>query len=153
MQTQFQSQAFSMQTVGVGMRFLALFIDGVLLGVVLSLIAFATGTPIPLHTTSVFGIPLYINTPIVFGLSILPLLYLIVMEAVFGGTLGKLILGLRVVSVDGAPINWGQSIVRNLLRIVDGLFAYIVGAIFIWTSPRQQRLGDRIAKTLVIKRR
>jgi len=74
------------------------------------------------------------------------------LEATQGATLGKRILGLRVVKIDGSPIGWSESIIRNLLRIIDGLFAYLVGAILIWTSPQRQRLGDRVAKTVVVRR-
>ena len=59
-------------------------------------------------------------------------------------------LGLKVVTEDGRPIEWGASIIRNLLRIIDGLFVYLVGAILIWTSPMKQRLGDLLAGTVVI---
>jgi uncharacterized RDD family membrane protein YckC len=62
------------------------------------------------------------------------------------------LLGLRVVNEDGGSIDWQASIVRNLLRIVDGLFIYLVGAILVWTSDKKQRLGDRLAKTIVIKK-
>ena len=75
------------------------------------------------------------------------------MEATQGATLGKMALGLRVVKTDGSPITWTDSIIRNLLRIIDGLFIYLVGAIFVWTSPLKQRLGDRAAHTVVVKRR
>jgi uncharacterized RDD family membrane protein YckC len=69
-----------------------------------------------------------------------------------GGTLGKLALGMRVVMEDGSPVTLTASLIRNLLRIIDGLFAYLLGAIFIWTSPAKQRLGDRLAKTFVVKK-
>ncbi|HEV7237477.1 MAG TPA: RDD family protein, partial [Ktedonobacteraceae bacterium] len=84
---------------------------------------------------------------------VLALVYYIVMEATQGATLGKMALGLRVVKVNGSPISWTESIVRNLLRIIDGLFVYLVGAIFVWTSPLKQRLGDRAAQTVVIRKR
>ena len=78
--------------------------------------------------------------------------YFIVMEAMWGATVGKMALRLRVVKTDGTPISWSESVIRNLLRIIDGLFYYLVGAILIWTSPLRQRLGDRAAKTVVVKR-
>ena len=53
----------------------------------------------------------------------------------FVATLGKLLLGLRVVNVDGSRIGWGASIIRNLLRIIDALpFFYLFGAILICTA-------------------
>jgi uncharacterized RDD family membrane protein YckC len=80
-------------------------------------------------------------------------LYYPVMERYLGGTLGKLVMGLRVVRADGSPLDWGTIILRNVLRIVDGLFFYLLGAILIWASPTNQRLGDRVAKTLVVNKR
>ena len=126
-----------MQYVGVGPRFLALLIDAIIIGVV----------------GVILGV-IFRNSP---GLSggvtgLLALAYFIVLEATQGATLGKMALGLRVTRTDGAPISWTESIIRNLLRIIDGLFVYLVGAILIWTSPLKQRLGDRVAKTVVVRR-
>ena len=49
-------------------------------------------------------------------------------------------------------VTFGAALVRNLLRLVDALFFYLVGAIFALASPRGQRLGDRAAHTLVVRR-
>ncbi|MFC2068497.1 RDD family protein [Chloroflexota bacterium] len=76
--------------------------------------------------------------------------YLILMEAYVGWTMGKRILGMRVVDVSGNKIDLSKSITRNLHRLVDGLPAFnILGIILIATSQREQRFGDRIAKTYV----
>lgn len=48
-------------------------------------------------------------------------------------------------------MGYTQSFVRNIMRIIDGLFCYIVGVILIDSSDKNQRLGDRAAHTLVIK--
>ncbi len=125
------------QYVGVGPRFLAILIDSIIIGVVGAILGF-----------------IFRNSP---GLSggvtgLLALAYFIVLEATQGATLGKMALGLRVTRTDGAPISWTESIIRNLLRIIDGLFVYLIGAILIWTSPLKQRLGDRVAKTVVVRR-
>lgn len=76
--------------------------------------------------------------------------YFVVLEATIGATPGKLLLGMRVRTVDGGRIGWKASLVRNVLRIVDGFAFYLVGAIVAWTSPRRQRLGDKLARTLVV---
>lgn len=79
------------------------------------------------------------------------MLYNVAMELTVGATVGKLVVGVRVVMADGSKITPGASILRNLLRIVDWLpFFYLVGAIAIWAGPRRQRIGDRAAKTAVI---
>jgi uncharacterized RDD family membrane protein YckC len=76
--------------------------------------------------------------------------YYVVMETAFGGTIGKLLVGLRVVDVRGCRITLGEALIRNAMRIVDGLLFYLVGAISVWTSPLHQRLGDRLAGTVVV---
>lgn len=74
-------------------------------------------------------------------------------EGVFGGTIGKLLLGMRVVNAEGRNCGLGRALVRNLLRIIDALpFAYIVGAALVDSSDKRQRLGDRVAKTYVVAR-
>ena len=78
--------------------------------------------------------------------------YLILMEAYIGWTVGKKIMGLRVVDSTGNKIGILKALIRNLLRLVDGLPAfYILGIVLIATSIRGQRFGDRIAKTYVVK--
>jgi uncharacterized RDD family membrane protein YckC len=60
--------------------------------------------------------------------------------------------GIRVVGENGEPITFGAAFVRNLLRCVDALFFYFVGFIFAILSTRGQRLGDRAAHTIVVRR-
>jgi uncharacterized RDD family membrane protein YckC len=120
--------------VGVGPRAVAIIIDSILISIVGYIIYAALG-----------------SEPYVF-FAILTLLYFPVMEKVWGQTVGKMAMKLKVVTESGQPISWGQAIIRTLLRIIDGLFVYLIGSIFVWTSPKKQRLGDRAAKTLVVKK-
>jgi uncharacterized RDD family membrane protein YckC len=80
--------------------------------------------------------------------------YYVLFEGLVGGTLGKLAVGIRVVDEHGNKLSIGKSLIRNLLRIVDG-FPYIipnlVGFIVASTSDKKQRLGDKVAHTLVVK--
>jgi uncharacterized RDD family membrane protein YckC len=79
--------------------------------------------------------------------------YYIVLEAVAGATVGKWALQIRVVRTDGSKLGWAGSLVRNTLRLIDFLpFAYLLGAILIWTSGTRQRLGDRSGKSVVIEK-
>ncbi len=78
--------------------------------------------------------------------------YFILMEAYVGWTVGKRILGMRVVDMADNKIGILKSLTRNLLRVVDSLPTLnILGIILIVHSPRGQRFGDRIAKTYVTK--
>lgn len=131
------------QTIGVGWRALAAVIDTVLLAIVAYVIAWLSGS------TTRDGFELH-GGPFFLTLLIM-LAYYITLEGLFGATVGKSVLGLRVVKADGSAIDWRACVVRNLLRFIDGLFFYVVGAIFIWTSPQRQRLGDRLAETVVIR--
>jgi uncharacterized RDD family membrane protein YckC len=55
-----------------------------------------------------------------------------------------------VVNESGGSITWGVSIGRNLMRIIDGLFFYLVGFIVALASKKNQRLGDIVARTYVV---
>jgi uncharacterized RDD family membrane protein YckC len=79
--------------------------------------------------------------------------YYIVPESLFGASLGKMVLGLCVVRVDGRPLSVGAIVVRNLLRIVDALpFFYLIGGVAVLMTGYSQRLGDRWARTTVVAR-
>jgi uncharacterized RDD family membrane protein YckC len=79
-------------------------------------------------------------------------LYYVLMEGLFGGTLGKWVLGLRVVRTDGGRPGWWKGMVRNTLRLIDSLPAFnIQGVILILRSAERARFGDRIAGTRVIR--
>ena len=72
-------------------------------------------------------------------------------EAVWAQTVGKRVMKLRVVRIDGSDAGAGPTFIRTLLRAIDGLFFYVVGLIVIFaTGERRQRLGDMAAKTKVV---
>jgi len=69
-----------------------------------------------------------------------------------GQTVGKRLLGLRVVDAGAFRLEPSQVIVRNLMRFVDGLPAlYLVGGIACLVNRHRQRLGDVAAGTVVIR--
>jgi uncharacterized RDD family membrane protein YckC len=83
---------------------------------------------------------------------VLVLAYYGVLEATSGQTLGKKLLGIKVVRTDGGKPSAGQIAGRTLLRIIDGFLFYLVGLIaIIATGERRQRLGDLAAGTTVTK--
>jgi hypothetical protein len=60
-------------------------------------------------------------------------------------------LRLRVIQQSGRPIGLFESMGRNLIRIIDMLPGfYLIGAVCIFVTRRQQRLGDMVAGTLVV---
>ena len=70
-----------------------------------------------------------------------------------GQTPGKRWLKLRVIREDGRPITFWAAAVRNLLRICDMMPApfYSVGLITVFISNRDQRAGDLVAGTVVVR--
>jgi uncharacterized RDD family membrane protein YckC len=142
--------AAAVSYAGVGIRFFAVFIDAIVffvLGFVVALLSGGTYATSAEGQASA-GFALGGGSFVVWA--VLGLAYYVVMEAMAGGSIGKLVAGLRVVDEDGCAISWGQSVVRNLLRLVDALFFYVVAALFVSSSPRRQRLGDRAASTFVV---
>jgi len=68
-----------------------------------------------------------------------------------GQTLGKRVMGLRVVNANGTPVTWLPSVVRNLLRTVDMLpIGYGLGLASALLDDHGRRLGDHAARTLVV---
>jgi uncharacterized RDD family membrane protein YckC len=81
-----------------------------------------------------------------------------------GQTPGKRLMGLRVLSVDGRPINALQAVMRNVLRSVDAMPLlglspelsvpfYMVALVSMAASDRYQRLGDMACGTIVVVER
>jgi uncharacterized RDD family membrane protein YckC len=80
--------------------------------------------------------------------------YFSLLEGFFGATVGKWIVGVRVADLGGGHPGLVRGLVRNFLRLVDGLPAFcILGIVLIVTSPEHARLGDRLAGTRVLHRR
>jgi uncharacterized RDD family membrane protein YckC len=74
-------------------------------------------------------------------------------EGVFNGqTLGKRLVGVRVISEMGVPLTGAQAVLRNLVGAVDGLFPffYLLGLSSMILTRRFQRLGDLAAGTMVV---
>lgn len=69
-----------------------------------------------------------------------------------GQTIGKKLLKLRVMDVQGLRLHFSQIVIRNLLRFVDSLpVFYFIGGIACLMSSRSQRLGDIAANTIVVR--
>ena len=75
--------------------------------------------------------------------------YMVFAEWRFGRTIGKAALGIRVVRLDGSHLTWNAALARNLLRLPDLIAIFFT----VPTSEHRQRLGDRAAKTVVLRLR
>jgi uncharacterized RDD family membrane protein YckC len=131
-----------------GRRVVATIIDGIIFGIVSSILSAIFGTK---STGSGFSYT-RLSTGGSLILLVLVVLYYVFMEGTLGRTVGKMATGIRVVREDGTtPPGAGAALIRTLLRIIDGLFAYLVGFIIVLSSDRRRRLGDMAAKTQVVR--
>jgi len=71
--------------------------------------------------------------------------YFVGFEYYFGKSLGKMITGIRAVTVENKPMKMWQIVVRNITRIPDYYLFFVM-----MFNMRAQRIGDLLAKTVVI---
>ncbi|MEH7415366.1 RDD family protein [Neobacillus drentensis] len=92
---------------------------------------------------------------VVIGLFILNWGYFFFFEFFSGGrTLGKKVVGIRVIQENGHSITLLSSFIRNLVRLIDSLpTAYFLGIVMIFFHPKHKRLGDLVAGTIVVHER
>ncbi len=154
-----ENVAFGYDVAGIGSRFLAALVDTLLI-VVLQLVVNLTLLFLALsffdealsNDTSLF---LWLGA--VFGLVAFVFLwgYYILFEMLWNGqSPGKRWVGLRVIRADGTPVTLVESIIRNLVRLIDFLPAYYgVGVVAMFIDGQARRLGDLAAGTLVVRDR
>lgn len=147
--------SIEMPLAGIGSRFIGILIDYLIW----------TAATIVLVLLAVFLIPGILGSPNVsatWAIGILVLLYFLLHWAYFtlfealnnGRTPGKSVAGIRVIHRSGRAIGFVESLARNLVRFVDYLPTfYGVGLLSIFLSRQNQRLGDMVAGTLVVRDR
>jgi uncharacterized RDD family membrane protein YckC len=136
----------AMEYQGILIRLVSLIVDSIILAIIAIALIMVTGTqlissassPAVSWTFSILFFIIYIG-------------YYTYLEGNRGQTVGKMVTKIKVVREDGGEIDINTAFTRNILRIVDGLFCYLVGAILIWRSSQKQRLGDMMAKTVVVR--
>lgn len=89
-----------------------------------------------------------------YGVTLFALLFVypVLFETAWSGrTPGKRVTGLRVLTLNGGPIGFRTSAIRNLIRVIDFLPTLgVVGIVSVAATRRNQRLGDLAAGTIVI---
>lgn len=148
-----ESVVLDIPVAGIGSRFLAVLLDSLVIILLdLALLLAVVAIIGPASHPGVAG-PLLIVLVVV--ASLVPLAYYVVWELGSGGrSLGKVACGLRVVRLDGVPVGAGESLVRNIVRLIDFLpVAYGVGVVTMFIAPGSRRLGDLAAGTVVIRER
>lgn len=131
----------------LGQRAIAKILDGIIASLLFGL---AFGIPfipvLPDGVRAVSFVFTFVLAPF------LPFIYFVLMEGRSGATLGKKFEGIKVVKADGSKIGYKEALIRNVLLVVDQLpTLYLLGIYFIKSSEDSQRLGDRVADTVVIR--
>ena len=126
------------------LRLIAFIIDSIIIGIVASIISLIFGGGL-----WQLGWGFYLGFPFLLG--ILELLYFMFMEASYGATLGKKVLGLQVQMVNGSKVTFDKAFIRNISKIfwLFLLLDWIVGV----ATPghdQRQKYTDRIAGTTVV---
>ena len=78
--------------------------------------------------------------------------YFILLEATLGATLGKFVAQIKVENDAGQRVGLLASVFRNVMRLIDAIGFYLLGAISVMVTKRNQRLGDLAAGTVVVRR-
>jgi uncharacterized RDD family membrane protein YckC len=150
---------------GLGSRFVAALVDGLLMGLLLVLffvagalgLAFVGATLADLAGESLDSPTMLALIAVAAVIATFVVLwgYHVFFEMVWHGqTPGKRAMGLRVIKEGGYPVDLAASAIRNLVRVVDYLpWSYVLGAIVMFLDGRSRRLGDIAAGTLVVKER
>ncbi len=93
------------------------------------------------------------NYPMEAGLCfvLLPFVYFVLFEGLWGGTFGKLLLGIRVKRKDGGAISFVNAIIRHVGRIICSV-TFGLGYLLAFFDGKKQALHDKIANTLVLNK-
>ena len=150
-----ESRVIAQHTQVVWPRFLAFIGDNLIASVLVGMVSNVFGTESGIvhsgpnfHFQSISYFPwgsTALGTVVELGVFFL---YFTVQEALLGTTLCKALCRVYVVRTNGQPINVWAAIVRNLFLPID-LFLFI-GALLIRFSFWHQRIGDRVAGTIVV---
>lgn len=141
--------SLSLNLAGIGSRIAAGALDALLQGVAIFIAFLFLGA---LGGDLSIGVGIGLVSAII---TVIALGYYVLFEVLNSGkTVGKMAAGIQVVRDDGSPITFSASMVRNIVRIVDALpFAFAIGLIAVFVTPKRQRLGDMAAGTIVIRYR
>ncbi len=133
-------------------RIAALAVDlGVFCAVFFPITRLVKGTWLMTSSDHMWSYGWFITDPICLTFLGIIFVYFVVLEGTFGVTVGKRVVGIKVVDLSGGRPGLQKSFVRNILRLVDALpVMSILRAVLILPSLERTRVGDRVAKTRVV---
>ncbi|HKP48016.1 MAG TPA: RDD family protein [Pyrinomonadaceae bacterium] len=142
----------------IGNRFLACAIDHCIqfVTLILMVIAFTVVANYSTLGNYLTNAPKWVQALMVVTLFLILSGYFAFFEWIWNGqTPGKRWLKLRVIREDGRPVTFWEAAIRNLLRTFDMMPApfYSIGLISVFVSASDQRVGDMIAGTVVVRER
>lgn len=79
------------------------------------------------------------------------LYYALMESSSYGGTIGKIAVGIKVTTLDGERIAFGRATGRYFAKIITN-FTLLIGYIMIGFTDKKQALHDLIANCIVIKK-
>lgn len=143
-----EAVALDLPIAGLPSRFVAKMIDSVLQVAIFLILAFPIGIVAGSSSdAAVAALRIVLIVAVVFG-------YPIAMETLTRGrTLGKMVMGLRVVRDDAGPIGFRQAFTRGAFAIVDFLTSFVVSVLTMLLTERSKRVGDLLAGTVVVLER
>jgi uncharacterized RDD family membrane protein YckC len=147
-----EAVVLDLQRAGVGSRTAARFVDGLIKLAALLLLGVASA----LFGYSIGGDLAWLGyVVVVLALFAVTIGYDVVFEAFWDGrTPGKAAMGLRVVTAFGGPIRFRHACIRGALGLIEvAATSGVIAAVAIAASKRQQRLGDMVAGTIVLRER
>jgi uncharacterized RDD family membrane protein YckC len=142
----------------IGNRFLACAIDHSLqaLAIILMVIGFTLIANYSSFGDQITAAPKWVKAVLIVVVFLIFSSYFAFFEWIWNGqTPGKRWLKLRVIREDGRPVTFWEAAVRNLVRTLDMMPApfYSIGLISVFVSQSDQRVGDMVAGTVVVRER
>jgi uncharacterized RDD family membrane protein YckC len=141
------------QAASIGTRSIAILIDVAIQ--LVAILVVALGATFAVGANVGPAVPQWVATTVILVVVFLVLWgYPTALETIWGRTVGKAAMGLRVVTREGAPVTFRHAAIRASLALVD-LYASLGGiaVLTVLLSRREQRLGDLVAGTLVLRER
>lgn len=153
-----RSYAGSLKRAGFWYRSAAYIIDIAILSLIIAILA------LPFILVSVWAdsinqaswiVAMVIMVNLVIGIIVLGVLfcYFVILEGRFGWTLGKYLLGLKVLKADGMPIGYKEALLRNIPKFFGNFILIDALIMIIFFNKEKQRAFDKVADTIVVHKR